>query len=125
MVTFLLHTVTGAAMSTGVGLRIRGNEAQEDTGTALAILGGIPTLFLAIWDIVGAGRSAREARYREGRAAGLPHARGRGGGAVRVDPLRPLTQTRPIWRWPSLCANIPWCHRWFRSRRGYPAESER
>ena len=64
LITFLLRTVTGSAMTTGVGLRLRGNEAQQETGMALAIIGGIPTVFLAIWDIVGAARSAREVRYR-------------------------------------------------------------
>ncbi len=65
-ITFLLRGVTGGVMLTGVGLRVRGREDLQGLGTALSLLGGIPTFFLALWDIIGAATSAKQARYDAG-----------------------------------------------------------
>ena len=66
LLTFLLRTITGGVMVTGVGIRLRGDEDLSQLGTSLAVLGGIPTLLLALWDFWGAATSAREARYEAG-----------------------------------------------------------
>ncbi len=65
--TFLLRGVTGATMLTGIGLRVRGrDEGIQSLGTALSVIGAIPTLLLALWDIIGASTSAKQARYDAG-----------------------------------------------------------
>lgn len=68
IVTFLLRTVTSAVMLTGVGFRLRGAENRQTMGLALALTGGIPTAFLAAYDVYAAAVSAKEARYEEGYA---------------------------------------------------------
>lgn len=67
-VTFLLRTVTSAVMLTGVGFRLRGAENRQTLGLALALTGGVPTLFLAAYDVYAAAVSAKEARYEAGYA---------------------------------------------------------
>jgi hypothetical protein len=69
VVTFILRMLTGALMVTGTGLALRSGNAQ-DAGVALAVLGAVPTLFLAAWDVFGAASSAKAARYAEGHAPG-------------------------------------------------------
>lgn len=72
-VTFLLRTVTSSVMLTGVGFRLRGADNRRSMGLALALTGGVPTLFLALYDIYAASVSAKEARYEAGYAQiGVP-----------------------------------------------------
>lgn len=66
VVTLLLRALTGAVLLVGTGLALRGDGGTQDAGEALAVLGGVPTVLLAAWDVIGAASSAREARYREG-----------------------------------------------------------
>lgn len=68
LVLFLLRTVTGAVMTTGVGFRLRGAPNRQTMGMALALTGGVPTGLLALYDIYAASVSATEARYKEGHA---------------------------------------------------------
>lgn len=63
-VTFFLRSLTGGLAVTGLALSLRGTEDDEAPAAALMALGGIPTLILAIYDIVDAGNTAREARIR-------------------------------------------------------------
>ena len=68
LLSFLLRAVTGAVMTAGVGLHLRGGEDTQSAGLPLMIVGGIPTLLLAIYDVWAAQDSAKEAKYREGHA---------------------------------------------------------
>jgi hypothetical protein len=70
VVTFILRMLTGSLMTVGTGLWARSNNTK-DVGRALTILGGVPTVFLAGWDIFGAAESAREATRRERMVADL------------------------------------------------------
>ncbi|MCK6551543.1 hypothetical protein L6R52_37260 [Myxococcota bacterium] len=70
VVTFILRMLTGTLMTVGTGLWVR-SDNTKDAGRALAILGGIPTVFLAGWDIFGAAESARESTRRERMVADL------------------------------------------------------
>lgn len=65
-ITFILRGITGGLMLTGIGLSVRGNEDYHSLGNALGWLGGIPTFLLALWDIIGAATSAKQARYDAG-----------------------------------------------------------
>lgn len=65
VLTLLLRGVSTAVGVGGMTLMVRGDAEDQDTGIALSILGAIPTLFLAGYDIFGAARSAREARIRD------------------------------------------------------------
>lgn len=64
VLTMLLRGVTTAVSLGGLTLVVRGSPEDEGTGAALLILGGIPTAFLAGFDIFDAANSAREARVR-------------------------------------------------------------
>jgi hypothetical protein len=55
-------------MTVGIAFDIRGSEDTQSAGLALAIVGGIPTGLLAIYDVWAAQDSAKEAKYREGHA---------------------------------------------------------
>ena len=68
LVSFLLRLITGAVMTVGIGIDIRGGEDVKSAGLAMAIVGGIPTGLLAIYDVWAAQDSAKEAKYREGHA---------------------------------------------------------
>lgn len=68
LISFLLRALTGSIMTVGIALDIRGNEDSQGAGLALAIVGGIPTGLLAIYDVWAAQDSAKEAKYREGHA---------------------------------------------------------
>lgn len=69
VVTFILRMITGGVMTVGLGYAIRADdEGAQDAGKALFVLGGIPTLFLGVWDVFGAASAAKQARYREGHA---------------------------------------------------------
>lgn len=65
-ITFLLRGITGGVMLTGIGLRVRGRVDLQPLGTALTVLGSIPTVLLALWDIIGAATSAKQARFDAG-----------------------------------------------------------
>jgi hypothetical protein len=68
-VTFFLRIITGGVMVTGTGLALKGTgEGAQTAGTALAVIGAVPTVFLAAWDVFGAAKAAKAARYREGHA---------------------------------------------------------
>ncbi len=67
-VTFFLRIITGGIMVAGTGLAFRGVQDAQTAGVALAILGAVPTAFLAGWDIFGAASAARAQRYKEGHA---------------------------------------------------------
>jgi hypothetical protein len=74
-VSFVLRAITGGIMVTGVGIMARGDEQAHSAGTALAVLGGIPTGLLALYDIIGASSSAVAAAQRKGHgpaASALP-----------------------------------------------------
>jgi hypothetical protein len=68
LVSFVLRLITGAVMTVGIGIDIRGGEDIKTAGLAMAIVGGIPTGLLAIYDVWAAQDSAKEAKYREGHA---------------------------------------------------------
>lgn len=68
LVSFILRAITGAIMTVGIGLKLRGDEDNQGAGTALAVVGGIPTGLLAIYDVYAATKAAQQARYREGHA---------------------------------------------------------
>jgi hypothetical protein len=72
LVSFILRAITGSIMTLGIAFDIRGNEDTESAGLALAIVGGIPTGLLAIYDVWAAQDSAKEAKYREGHALVVP-----------------------------------------------------
>ncbi|MCC7380450.1 MAG: hypothetical protein IT384_01365 [Deltaproteobacteria bacterium] len=66
-VSFFLRGATGAVLLTGVGLAARGqDEGIRGAGVALAVVGGIPTTLLALYDIVDSHSSAIEAAQRKG-----------------------------------------------------------
>lgn len=72
-VTFILRAITGSIMLTGVGLALRADDAgARSAGQALAVVSGIPTGLLAIYDIVSASSSAIEAAQRRGHSAWRP-----------------------------------------------------
>jgi hypothetical protein len=68
LVSFLLRAVTGAVMTAGIALHLRGDEGTQSAGLPLIIVGAIPTGLLAIYDVWAAQDSAKEAKYREGHA---------------------------------------------------------
>ena len=68
LVTFILRVITGGIMLAGLGLKLRGHEQNQTAGTALAVVGGIPTGLLGIYDMYAASVSAKESRYEEGHA---------------------------------------------------------
>lgn len=66
-ISFLLRVATGAVMTAGVGLWLRGpSEGAQDAGKALTFVGGVPTAILAGWDIYASAASATDATRREG-----------------------------------------------------------
>ena len=69
LVSFILRAITGSVMSVGIALHLRGNEDSQSAGLPLLILGAIPTVLLAAYDVWAAQDSAKEARYREGHAS--------------------------------------------------------
>ncbi len=68
LLSFVLRAITGSIMTLGIGFHLRGNEDTHSAGIALAVVGGIPTGLLAIYDVWAAQDSAKEAKYREGHA---------------------------------------------------------
>ena len=62
----MLRTLTGAIMVAGIGLSLRGSESARSAGKPLAIVGGIPTGLLGIWDIFDSYRSAIATRREAG-----------------------------------------------------------
>lgn len=64
VVTLLLRAATGGLSALGLTLAVRGSEAEETPGIALLVLGAIPTLILAAYDIVDAADSARQRRIQ-------------------------------------------------------------
>jgi hypothetical protein len=69
-VTFILRGITGGVMVTGVGFWARGDsDGAKTTGTALTFIGGVPTLLLAIYDIVDSSSSAVRAAHRSGHSS--------------------------------------------------------
>jgi hypothetical protein len=71
-VAFFLRLITGGIMVAGTGLAFRGTGDGQTAGIALAILGAVPTAFLAGWDIFGAASAAKAQRYQEGHALSPP-----------------------------------------------------
>lgn len=67
--TFLLRTLTTGMMSTGIAVGVGGDPDFRDLGTATAILGGVVTGVLGVYDIATAGRTARQTRRASGFAA--------------------------------------------------------
>jgi hypothetical protein len=79
-VSFILRAITGTVMLSGIGLATRGeSEGAQSGGTALAVIAGIPTAFLAGWDIFGSSTSAVEAAVEAG------HGRTRRRSSVEID----------------------------------------
>jgi hypothetical protein len=74
LLSFILRAITGSIMTVGIAFDLRGDEDTKGVGLPLAIVGGIPTGLLAIYDVWAAQDSAKEAKYREGHAA-VPSAR--------------------------------------------------
>lgn len=64
LVTFALRSLTTGVFTTGLTLRLRGGEDQRDAAHALMVLGAIPTLLLAGYDIIDSMDTARESRIR-------------------------------------------------------------
>ncbi|MEM1023942.1 MAG: hypothetical protein AAGD10_00210 [Myxococcota bacterium] len=65
-VTFGLRTLSTGMMTSGSIVRARADESLDGLGLALALIGGGLTGALSIYDIVDAGKTAREARYESG-----------------------------------------------------------
>lgn len=66
-VSFILRAITGSIMLTGIGLWARADDTGvQSAGQALAIVSGIPTVFLAVYDTIGASSSAIEAARKSG-----------------------------------------------------------
>jgi len=72
VVGLILRSLTGGVMLTGAGLWVRGGESGEGVGTALTLLGGVPTALLAIYDIVDASSTAMESRRKAATAMLVP-----------------------------------------------------
>jgi hypothetical protein len=73
IITFVLRVITGSVMTTGLGFSLRSEDpTTKRTGTAMLVLGGIPTAFLGVWDWFGAASSAKQTRYRQGHAGIAP-----------------------------------------------------
>jgi len=68
VLSLILRTITGGVMLGGIGLIGRGGESGQDVGTALTLIGGIPTALLALYDIIDASDTAIEARRRRATA---------------------------------------------------------
>lgn len=64
VVTLVLRSLTGGLAVTGTTLLLRGDEDQRDAATAMVVLGGIPAVALAVYDIWKAPDTARESRVR-------------------------------------------------------------
>lgn len=64
LVTLGLRTVTTGLFTTGLTLRLRGGSEKRDLSYGLMVLGGIPALLLAGYDIFKAADTARESRIR-------------------------------------------------------------
>ena len=69
LVSFILRAITGSVMSVGIAFHLRGNEDTQSAGLPLLIVGAIPTVGLAAYDVWAAQDSAKEAKYREGHAS--------------------------------------------------------
>ena len=65
-VTFGLRTLSTGMMTSGSIVRARGDPSLDGLGLALAIIGGGLTGTLSLYDIVDAGRTARQTRYHSG-----------------------------------------------------------
>lgn len=65
-VTFGLRTLSTGMMTSGSILWARGDPSLDGLGVALAIIGGGLTGTLSLYDIVDAGRTARQTRYQSG-----------------------------------------------------------
>ncbi len=72
IVALLLRAVTGSVMLTGVGFVARGEEDDQGLGTALTVIGAVPTGLLALYDIIDASDSAVEAKRRRATASAAP-----------------------------------------------------
>lgn len=72
IVALLLRAVTGSVMLTGIGFVARGDEDDQGLGTALTVVGAVPTGLLALYDIVDASDSAVEAKRRRATASTVP-----------------------------------------------------
>ena len=62
-VTLGLRAATGATMTTGLGIRLRGEDDQQTLGTALFWIGLVPTVLLGLYDIITVYGTASQARY--------------------------------------------------------------
>ena len=64
--TFALRTLSSGMMTGGAIGMARGDPSVETLGTALASIGGVLTGALLLYDVIDAGRTAKQARYRSG-----------------------------------------------------------
>ena len=69
-VTLGLRAVTGATMTAGLAIRLRGPEEDRALGNALFWVGLVPTALLGLYDIITAYGTARESKYRDAPIAG-------------------------------------------------------
>jgi hypothetical protein len=64
VVTLVFRSLTTGLTTTGLALAFRGSEEEEPAAFALIAVGGLTTAALAVFDIVDAADTAREARVR-------------------------------------------------------------
>lgn len=72
VLTFTLRALTSSVMLFGLAKQFRGGEENDSLGTALSVVGGVPTGLLAIYDIFNAATQAEATRYEAGYAQAAP-----------------------------------------------------